>query len=164
MSGRFLITQSDRLDIARMLREGKRYQEIAEWIGCSVRSVMRHTKALGLPRPRRAPPSWQRNVTDADRAEMERLIASGLGSGEIAGRLGFHRRTIQRHLKDLQARPVSRRILLQPDDLDEIRRLLGEGKSLSQVADWIGCTKVGVYKAARRIGLRSAVKPWGAAA
>jgi IS30 family transposase len=79
----FRLSSSDRLEIQRLVRTGKRYVDAAGVVGCSAKSVQRLLIKTGGLKPRNLPRSMLR-LSGKEREEISRGLTSGTSCQVIA--------------------------------------------------------------------------------
>jgi DNA invertase Pin-like site-specific DNA recombinase len=84
-----------------------------------------------------------RRVSNAYIARIRALESEGYGPNEIAEKLGLHRDTVLKYLRTFD---VTKRSLLDPKTILDIRDLIRKGHTASYVAQTLKVSKKTVYK------------------
>jgi IS30 family transposase len=88
---------AERLEIQQRVRAGERFEDAAEAMGCSAKSVQRLLNRTGGIAPRSVPRSGRR-LSSAEREEISRGLLSGDSARAMARRLGRSPSTITREI------------------------------------------------------------------
>jgi DNA-binding CsgD family transcriptional regulator len=144
-------TQEDQDKIKELRAKRKNYAQIAAALGRSIygitSAVRDMIKAEKLARYDFVP-SW----TDEDIKTLIEMRTDGKSSVEIAVKLGRTLGSVNFRIFEMIQRGELGHVnpRLQPDDLEAIHTLLGQGMSTRKVADKIGCSKSVVGKLRQR--------------
>ena len=90
-----MTVQFDRAQIAELSRLGYSNTQIAEKVGCGLRSVTRIRKELGLSLPRAA--SWERRISAERLQKAAVMVADGASWADIQRTLHVSVHTLRRH-------------------------------------------------------------------
>lgn len=88
---------AERLEIQQRVRVGERFEDVAEAMGCSAKSVQRLLNTTGGVGPRVVPRS-SRRLCPAEREEISRGLLAGESARVIARRLGRSPSTVTREV------------------------------------------------------------------
>lgn len=137
--------------IKRLFANGVARSEIASRVGVSYTTVRMYTtekKAAGL------------KVSAADVSKMRMLHKQGLTITEISEHTGHPRSTIHRYVRDIQAKvtkPKAKRVT--EEEVQNIRRLLAEGKTVHEVSHETGRSPVAIYRQKKFMKEHTATQP-----
>lgn len=139
-------TLAQRRRAMRFWTAGKPAAEIAESIGCTVRTISNWARAAGLKRERRG---GGRRYSDAFRARIVRMYVEDRRSVRwIEDVTGVSRYTVGHWVR--AAGHTMRSVFPTLLDHEEVARVHAETGSTRATAERFGCTPSGVHSALRR--------------